>query len=223
MQEQIQKLRDAGFDDNQISEWIASNKDQAGVTSAPGANTAEADVPFSATPTMPPPGSEGGIGNWPQNVSEGLAAVNSFISSPLGHALATGGVTAYGGKKLVEAANALRGGSTPVAGPSAGMQAPVQQTMTGTGQTMRVMPGGQVSGPVVPTQAPVAQPAPQMSAPAAGVKAGSMLDNASQIVRKLALSKILPAAQVGAGLFYTSPEEIATLKAAEARKKALGQ
>jgi hypothetical protein len=51
----------------------------------------------------------------------------------------------------------------------------------------------------------------------------SILNQAQSIVQKLALSKLLPAAQIGAGLFYTSPEEIATLKAAEARRRAQGQ
>jgi hypothetical protein len=50
-----------------------------------------------------------------------------------------------------------------------------------------------------------------------------IINQAQSIVQKLALSKLLPAAQVGACLLYTSPEEIATLKAAEARKRALGQ
>jgi len=150
----------------------------------------------------------------------GLNLAGQAITHPVGVGLES----LAGGKYAIDKlSNAIANRTPGPAVPSAGMQAPVQQTMTGTGQPMRVMPGGQVSGPVVPTQAPVAQPAPQMSAPAAGVKAGSMLDNAGQIVRKLALSKVLPAAQVGAGLFYTSPEEIATLKAAEARKKALGQ
>jgi len=38
-----------------------------------------------------------------------------------------------------------------------------------------------------------------------------------------AASRALPVAQAGMGLFYTSPEEIATLKAAEERRRRMGQ
>jgi len=203
MQEQIQKLRDAGFDDAQISEWINSHRDQAGVTAAPSENSAEADVPFSATPTAPPPGSQGGIAEYPQNIAEGLAAANSFLGSPVGHALEATGAAAYGGKKLVEAAKAFRG--TP--------------------------------GPVVPTApAPMAAPAPApMAAPAPQAPAQvPQISSAKSIVQKLALDKIMrgagavakmagPATGMAMNLFGTSPEEIATLKAAEARRKQLGQ
>ena len=195
MQEQIQKLRDAGFDDAQISEWINSHRDQAGVTAAPSENSTEADVPFSATPTAPPPGSQGGISEYPQNIGEGLAAANSFLGSPVGHALEATGAAAYGGKKLVEAAKAFRG----------------------------------APGPVVPTApAPMASPVPA-PAPAQPAQVPQM-QAAKNIVQKLALDKILKGAgilgagmAIGQGLFGTSPEEIATLKAAEARRKQLGQ
>ena len=57
----------------------------------------------------------------------------------------------------------------------------------------------------------------------------SLMTKASDVVRKLALDKVLKSAgiaagayELGKGLFYTSPEEIAALKQAEARKRAQG-
>lgn len=77
------------------------------------------------------------------------------------------------------------------------------------------------SQPVAPAQAPMAAPAP--------AQAPSMMNRASDVVRKLALDKVLKGAgiaagayQLGQGLFGTSPEEIATMKQAEARKRAQG-
>lgn len=84
------------------------------------------------------------------------------------------------------------------------------------------------AAPAVPTQAPV-QTAPVQTTPTAPAQAPQM-QAAKSIVQKLALDKILKGAGVagavyglGQGLFGTSPEEIATLKAAEARRKQLGQ
>lgn len=79
---------------------------------------------------------------------------------------------------------------------------------------LSVQQGG-MGGPVAPQapQAPIT--APTMTKP-------SVLDHANSIVRKLALSKILPAAAVGMELFGTSQEEIDTLKKAEALKRAQG-
>lgn len=75
----------------------------------------------------------------------------------------------------------------------------------------RVLNKPQPIQPVAPTSMP--QPVATATPPT------SALDAANKIVRGLALSKILPAAQVGMGLFYTSPEEVATLKAIEQRKR----
>lgn len=115
-------------------------------------------------------------------------------------AAGAGAAGAYGVKKLSDVAGAIinRGQPAPVA--------PVAPT----------------SMAPAPSNPPTSNPSytvPSSSASPAGIRPGSVLDNANQLVRKLALSKLLPAAQVGAGLFYTSPEEIATLKAAEQRRK----
>lgn len=100
------------------------------------------------------------------------------------------GAELYGAKKLLEAAgNAFRG-------PQGGPVAPSQpQATIGNAAWDQAL------------KKPVATPPT------------SSVDAATKIVRSLALSKLLPAAQVGMGLFYTSPEEVATLKAAEQRRK----
>jgi len=99
---------------------------------------------------------------------------------------------------------------------------------------------GAVPGPVAPATSPIlgpnGQPLPAAqpaAAPAAAPAAPAAVPEARQmtaarsIVQKLALDKVLKGAgaagglaALGAGLFYTSPEEIAILKEAERRKKA---
>lgn len=81
-------------------------------------------------------------------------------------------------------------------------------------------PGG-ANNPIGSTRIPISTTT--TTAPAVPTTQAQQMQAAQSIVQKLALSKLLPAAQMGAGLFYTSPEEIATLKAAEARKRAQGQ
>ena len=105
------------------------------------------------------------------------------------------------------AANAARGVTPQVAA------APAPAPTTATGRPYS--PQGQQF--LQQQASPMAQPASQMT-------------QAQNIVRKLALDKLLKGAgvaggmyELGKGLLYTSPEEIATLKAAEARKRALGQ
>jgi len=83
------------------------------------------------------------------------------------------------------------------------------------------------AAPVAPQApaAPAAMPAPQAQAPAQS----SMMNKASDVVRKLALDKVLKGAgvaagayEMGKGLFGTSPEEIAIMKQAEEKKRAQG-
>jgi hypothetical protein len=170
-------------------------------------------------------------------LAAGANLAGQALSHPVGLAIEGLGTAAYLGNKLAQ-----RNAPTAAPGPVAPSQMPVpqtmpaQQAMTGTGSTLQVMPGGQAQPATTQMgrqfspqaqqfmqsqaqPAPAAQPAPSPY----GAKPGSVLDNASQIVRKLALSKIIPAAEVAQGLFYTSPEEIATLKAAEERRKRAGQ
>jgi len=212
----IQAAKDAGYTDDEINAFLqAKPKTETIAPVAPGQEVDLGEPP-------PPPSAEGyeqaGSGNYtPGLATAGIVAGAVGVPAAIGYGIKTGlsGAANKGGQ-IMDMAKQGVGALQQQAQTSAMTEARIQNRPGFGGSTP-------VAGPVVPTQAPVAQPAPQMSAPAAGVKAGSMLDNAGQIVRKLALSKVLPAAQVGAGLFYTSPEEIATLKAAEARKKALGQ
>jgi len=84
--------------------------------------------------------------------------------------------------------------------------------------------------PVAPTQpSPILNSQGQPMASAMPKQAPSMISNAQSIVQKLALDKVLKGAgiaagayQLGQGLFGTSPEEIAIMKEAEARKRAQG-
>jgi hypothetical protein len=107
-------------------------------------------------------------------------------------------------QQLVRAQSGLSTGAPPQAGPQAFQQMGQQLTQA------------RPTGPTTPTPAPAPQ-VPQMQA-------------AKSIVQKLALDKVLKGAGVlgagvalGQGLFGTSDEEIAILKAAEARKRAQGQ
>ena len=102
MDEQIKKLREAGFSDADIAEWKKQQADAGLAPVSPG-EVSEESVPFVVTPTNPVPESSTAT-----NAAEALAAANYFLSSPIGHALETTGATLYGGKKLVDAAKALR-------------------------------------------------------------------------------------------------------------------
>lgn len=121
-------------------------------------------------------------------------------------------------------------------------QATVNPTVNNIGEYRPGTPQGaqafqqqpSVNGPVTPTvnnigeirpgisQATVNPQAQPMGTPNIRTPQPSILDHAGNIVRKLALSKILPAASIGMELFGTSPEEIDTLKKAEALKRAQG-
>lgn len=117
------------------------------------------------------------------------------------------------------ASNAARG-VTPQVAPAA-PAAPVQPPPTApTAQAAKA------AGTMTPQAQQYMQQAAQSAAPAAE---SSIMSKAGDIVRKLALDKVLKGAgvvgaalPVAAGMFYTSPEEIAVLKAAEAKKRAQG-
>jgi hypothetical protein len=107
-----------------------------------------------------------------------------------------------------------------------------QQTLSAMGQGSKAAAQNMVSTAPAPIS-PQAMQTPAMQALAQPPKTPqpvSQISNARNIVQQLALNKILPAvgnfankalpaAQVAAGLFYTSPEEMAILRAAEEKKK----
>lgn len=157
MDEQIQRLRDAGFTDADIAEWVA----QQNAAPAPAASgpvspaqsaaqpAAPADVPFVVTPTPVQGGPAATESNWPQNVSEGMMAANAFLSSPVGHALEGAGLSWYGGKKALEIAKALRG---PTATAAAQMPAAAESVVNGPARTVMNQAGRPitVTGPAAP-------------------------------------------------------------------------
>jgi hypothetical protein len=142
-----------------------------------------------------------------------------------------GGIGLVGGYGLKKVADIVRGPVTPPPSVAPGASQRIMSSVMGSPSTVSA-PAAAPQQIQMPQTAGTRSPAMQsqmqnlrtapMTAPAAPQPAPQM-QSAQSIVQKLALSKLLPAAQMGAGLFYTSPEEIATLKAAEARKRAQGQ
>jgi hypothetical protein len=128
----------------------------------------------------------------------------------------------------------ITGAVADVAALASGLPPPTatQQTLSALGQGSKAAAQNVVSTAPAPIS-PQAMQTPAMQALAQPPKTpqpASQISNARNIVQQLALNKILPAvgnfaskalpaAQVAAGLFYTSPEEIAILKAAEEKKK----
>lgn len=128
----------------------------------------------------------------------------------------------------------ITGAVADVAALASGLPPPTmtQQTLSAMGQGSKAAAQNVVStapGPISPQamQTPAMQ---ALAQPPKTPQPAPQISNARNIVQKLALdkllpavgnfaSKALPAAQVAAGLFYTSPEEIAILKAAEEKKK----
>lgn len=115
----------------------------------------------------------------------------------------------YAGKKLVvdPVLNAIRnrGAPTPMS--------PAEQTFN----TLR-------TPPEVLNAPPVGGPAAQQGSTFIQRMTSQFAPMAARVAPVLSgLNKALPAAQVGMGLFYTSPEEMATLRAAEARRRQQGQ
>jgi hypothetical protein len=128
----------------------------------------------------------------------------------------------------------ITGAVADVAALASGLPPPTmtQQTLSAMGQGSKAAAQNVVStapGPISPQamQTPAMQ---ALAQPPKTPQPAPQISNARNIVQQLALNKILPAvgnfaskalpaAQVAAGLFYTSPEEIAILKAAEEKKK----
>jgi len=124
---------------------------------------------------------------------------------------------AYGGYRMYNAAKQGAEAAKALADAKmASEQGIAQRALAKAGAGMSPPMPAQTLGPTTPVQ-----PVPQMQA-------------AKSIVQKLALDKVMqgagavakmagPATGMAMNLFGTSPEEIAILKAAEARKRALGQ
>ena len=93
MEEQINKLREAGFSDSDIQEWMADQKRKQTITpnTQPNGpvNPAEQDVPFKVQPTTIAPED-----NLQTNMATGFQTGNTFLQSPIGRVAE--GAAAYG-------------------------------------------------------------------------------------------------------------------------------
>jgi hypothetical protein len=219
-----QEARDQGYSEEEIRVALGE--------SAPAAPITPAEAATAPPPNVPAPIDRSAEQNTTMAMGAALGAGAVGIPAAIAYGLRGGmrkgaevmDVAKQGVGALQEqnATNAMREsrmqnrpgfGGAPAAAPVPGPVAPTSTILGANGLPMQsAQPAAQI-----------AQPAAQTTTTQFGAKSGSMLDNASQIVRKLALSKIIPAAEVAQGLFYTSPEEIATLKAAEERRKRAGQ
>jgi len=239
MEEEVKKLREAGFSDEDINAYLQEQKSSTSST-APGPVSPEqsADAPVRVDETVPDYGSTPET-SWKETIGTFGTAV-----APYALPVAIGGAGLYGASTLKSGFNAMKESAaarTAQANAQMEMAKGIQQRFDKTQQTREAnaaakaaktaprtfasttsqtynVPTSNVPQPVsMPASAPPPTTAPQIS-------------NARNIVQKLALDKILPAmgnmaskalpaAQVAAGLFYTSPEEIAILKAAEEKKK----
>lgn len=162
--------------------------------------------------------------------------IQAIAEHPIAAASALGAYKALNlGNKYLEGKNIDRAIAQQQAATAADAQALARERMTERmarpGMTAPVKPsptildsaGNPMNRPSPITSAPVAPQVPSTAPPVTRPRPQpSILDHASSIVRKLALSKILPAAAVGMELFGTNQEEIDTLKKAEALKRAQG-
>jgi len=223
MDPRIEKLRAAGFSEQDIQDYLAE--------SPPVTAAGESVVAEPPSVSMEVPATEPSAVAPEPGVMETLGTVGTAVAPyVVPGALTVGGL--YGGSVLKSGFDAMKEGAaarTAQANAQMKMAEGIQQRFDAK-QAAQMSRSGTAPTYNVPTNnvpRPVAMPA---AAPAAAPQ----ITNAQSIVQRLALNKLLPAignfankalpaAQVGMGLFYTSPEEIAILKAAEAKKRAQGQ
>ena len=232
MEEEVKKLREAGFSDEDIRAYMEEQKSSSSSAApvAPVSPDQMAGEPTKVDETVPDYG-----GTTETSVGETLGTIGTAVA-PYALPVAIGGAGLYGASVLKSGFNAMKESAaarTAQANAQMKMAEGIQQRFDakqaaqmnrpGAAPTYNVPTGTPRPGSMpVPTTAPAPAPAPAPVAP--------QISNARSIVQKLALDKImpavgnfankaLPAAQLGMGLFYTSPEEIAILKAAEEKKK----
>jgi hypothetical protein len=212
----IQAAKAAGYTDDEINAYLQGQPKTEKI--APVAPGQEVDP---GEPPPPPPAEtyeQAGSGNYmPGLATAGIVTGALGVPAAIGYGIKAGlsGVANKGGQVMDLAKQ--------------GVGALQQQAQTSALTESRLQNRPGFGGPAVPTQAPV-QTAPMQTAPATPAPQVPQMQAAKSIVQKLALDKILKGAGVlgagmalGQGLFGTSDEEIATLKAAEARRKAQGQ
>jgi hypothetical protein len=109
MQDSIEKLKAAGFSDDDIKEYMDHQQSQNGLDQGETAENQpkEQDVPFAMQPTPVAPGSNMAEGN-----ATALAGIDSAMGSHIGHA-----IEAYGtyklGKPLVQRALGIMPNTAP--------------------------------------------------------------------------------------------------------------
>jgi len=221
-----QAALDAGYSEQEIDAYLQNQPE------AP-------PPPASATPGEPPAPTTT-VNTVEPSLASG-AATAAIGAAP--YALPAAGAlgAAYGGGKLYGAWNASAEAAKALAEAKMASEQGIAQraaakglTPPTTGPVAPAAPAAPMQ-PAAPTTAtgrpysPQAQQYLQQSAQAAPAAESSVMTKANDIVRKLALDKVLKGAGIAAGgyelgknLFGTSPEEVATLKAAEQKQIAAG-
>ena len=238
-----ESAKQAGYTDEEIDAYLQSQPQQEkpGGAIKPG-NTVVSD-------TEPPPPTSvvttaggGGVGS--------AAMTTALAAAPIAVPAALGAAGLYGGSVLKNAYKAYNARTAADRASAAELHNRFEQRMAPAGPvaptptSTQTVPTGQpmnrtiTTGMATPTQTvPMAasmgapQPAPMAAPTAAPSVLQRGMDISSQI-RQLAASKVLPAvnmaskallpAQMAMGVGYTAPDEIAVLKAAEAKKRATG-
>jgi DNA-binding transcriptional MerR regulator len=247
MEEEVKKLREAGFSDEDIRAYMEEQKSSSSAAApiAPVSPDQMAGEPTKADETVPDYG-----GTTSPSMGETLGTIGAAVA-PYALPVAIGGAGLYGASTLKSGFNAMKESAaarTAQANAQMEMAKGIQQRFDETqkakaaaaaakeAKANKAIPRTFASTPSTSTttptyNVPTGTPKPITNMPAAAPAAvAPQISNARSIVQKLALDKImpavgnfankaLPAAQLGMGLFYTSPEEIAILKAAEEKKK----
>ncbi len=214
--------QEAGYTDEEIDAYEAQQ--------AAAADTGA----MSGEPPPPPPPAEDQGSTAPGFVE--TAGTLAAAAAPYAVPVAIGGAGLYGASVAKSGFEAMKSASAARTAQANAQMATAQGLQQRAEQREAARLAKAAPGPVAPQIVdsrgqPMRAPAPAATAPAPAAPAPApQISNAKNIVQKLALDKImpavgnmaskaLPAAQVAAGLFYTSPEEIAILKAAEEKKK----
>ena len=236
-----ESAKQAGYTDEEIDAYLQSQPQEE----TPGGAIKPGETVASNTEPPPPTSivnTAGGGGVASAAMTTALAAAPIAVPAALGAAGLYGGsvlknaYTAYNARTAADRATAAEfhnrfktrmAPAGPVA-PTPTQNVPMGQQMnstmtTGMATPTQTVPMGASMG------AP--QPAPMATPTAAPSMLQRGMDISSQI-RQLAASRVLPAvnmaskallpAQMAMGVGYTAPDEIAVLKAAEAKKRAKG-
>jgi len=217
MEEQIKKLRDAGFSDADIQEWMDEQKNKQGIAAneqvTEAVKPAEQDVPFKMETTAVAPEN-----NMATNVATGVAGLGNVSSGDL----ARYGAEAYAAKKLIydpakqlvsKVANRMAppAGAVPPVGspgnPIGGTATGAAQGAAGAGESTAARAPGMLSR-VAPYLETAGRVASRVAGPAALALTPSTLnageDQQMAQIRKVqdSIGKMAPAQQ---SMYFTLP------------------